>query len=412
MQQHFKSSITVRFGFTLLELLIVMGLMIVLVSMLWSLIRVYSNYYVAGTRRIDRSQLVRSLSQLLNDDLGAAIQDPIHPLPPSLAAEDAVRRFGLLGTNETLRVDVIQVNPLALGIEATITRQAAAGPVQNVKMQVPELKTIYYDFLPLNATTPGKQSGLVRRELSFEDPAPTGYSSQVAAFGGDAFGSDAITDREVNPLMPDPGNPNLSFQPPTIAEQLMRENDPNAMWAPEIVGIRFRYSDGGNWLDSWDSIDKNGLPVAVEVLMKLMAVEDVEKLRKKSALLPPPVPKSDQGGSLTSNDAIRQVGTPVSSGEFQVIPVSGSARPTSSDSPPRTLESLVNELGLAPPVEQRLVVYLATSPLLKSDLIRRPAAPQIPAPSPPPLTTPTPVSPPPAPPKPQPTVPSQQWLRK
>ncbi len=375
-----RTSESTRFGLTLLELLISMSLMIVLISILWSLIHMYSDYYAAGTHRIDRAQLVRSLSQLLGDDLGAAIQDPIHPLPPSLVAGDVVRRFGLFGTSDSLRVDVIQINPLAPGSDMYSARRAAVGPVQNVKMQVPELKTIYYDFLPLTAQSVGKPSGLVRRELSFETPVPTNNSSQTVNFG-----EETVLE---NPLFP--------TKPTTIAEQLLRENDPDAMWAPEIVELRFRYGNGTNWVDSWDSLKKNGLPVAVEVTLKLMQVGDVEKLRKKSSFLPQTVAGTDTEESF---DSIRPVGSPFEN----TTPLS--TTPNTS----QTLESLARELGLAPPVEQRLVVYLATSPLIKSDPIRRPVPPAVPKPP-----TPTLVSPPspPRPAPPEPTVPSQQWLRR
>jgi len=376
-------------GFTLLELLISMSLLIVLVSILWSLIRVYSGYYTAGTRRIERSQLVRSLSQLLTDDLGAAIQDPIHSLPPSLAAGDVVRRFGLLGTTHSLRVDVIQINPLVPGSKVS----------RNVKMQAPELKTIYYDFFPLAARSSGKQSGLTRREVSFEAPVPTNTSSPTTAFGSDAFAGIGVS-----PLISAPENQSALPQSPTISEQLLHENDPNAMWAPEIIEIRFRYSDGASWQDSWDSLDKNGLPVAVEVTMKLMPVEDVEKLRKKSSLLPQPVAGADQAESLPG-DFTRSVGlTPLS-----MTPEASIARPVA-----QTPESLIQELGLAPPTEQRLVVYLATSPLIKTNPIRRPAPPSAPRPpTPAAIPTPAPIpAPAPSPAPPQPTVPSQQWLRR
>ena len=388
-------------GFTLLELLISMSLMIVLISILWSLIRVYSGYYAAGTRRIDRSQLVRSLSQLLSDDLGAAIQDPIHPLPASLAAGDVVRRFGLLGTTDSLRVDVIQINPLAPGSDLYSPRQATAGSARSTSMQVPELKTIYYDFFPLASQSFGKQNGLVRREVSFEAPGPSNNSSQAA------FGEEAFPDIGVNPLGFEPENQNLFPKPPTIAEQLLHENDPNAMWAPEIVEIRFRYGDGANWTDSWDSLEKNGLPVAVEVVMKLMPVEDVEKLRQKSSLLPQTASNPDTAKSL-GIDSVRQVGTPL-----------GNATPlpeASVRASPRTLESLAEELGLVPPTEQRLVVYLATSPLIKRDPIRRPEPPSA-SRRPAPARIPTPPAPLPRlsvtpTPPPQPTGPSQQWLRQ
>jgi len=35
--------------------------------------------------------------------------------------------------------------------------------------------------------------------------------------------------------------------------------------APEVLGLEFRYYDGTEWLDEWDSDDKGGLPLAVEV---------------------------------------------------------------------------------------------------------------------------------------------------
>ena len=376
-------------GFTLLELLISMSLLIVLFSVIWSLIRVYSGYYAAGTRRIDRAQLVRALSQLLHDDLGAAIQDPIHPLPPSLAAEDVVRRFGLLGKADSLRVDVIQINPLSPGSDVYFTRQASAGPVQDIKMQVPELKTIYYDFHPLTAQSFGKQSGLVRRELSFEAPASNSASSSNNA------------GMSVNPLLAGLENQAALHQPQTLAERLLHENDPNAMWAPEIVEIRFRYGDGANnWLDSWDSLEKNGLPVAVEVTMKLMPVEDVEKLRQKSPFLPQPVAEADQAGSVNEGP-LRSVGTDLPSTSPNTLP----PRPAA-----RTLDSLIEELGLAPPTEQRLVVYLATSPLIRSNPIRRPGPPSDPRPPRTPTVR-TPSRPAPSPAPTQPTGPSQQWLR-
>ena len=393
------------FGFTLLELLISMSLLIVLISIIWSLIRIYSGYYAAGTRRVDRSQLVRSLSQLLGDDLGAAIQDPIHPLPPSLAAGDIVRRFGLLGTANSLRVDVIQINPLAPGSEVYFTRQATTGPTQNVRMQVPELKTIYYDFFSLTTQSPGKQSGLVRREESFESPGQTNTQSNTQTNT-----HLPAADIGVDPLVMEFGPPVFPFGPPTIAEQLLHEDDPRAMWAPEIVEIRFRYSDGANWQDSWNSLDKNGLPVAVEVTMKIMPVEDIEKLRRKSSLLPLPVTAGpDQTESF--NDLPRSVGSPLPMTPITpMTPEAFTVRP-----PARTLESLIEELGLAAPTEQRLVVYLATSPLIRSNPIRRPGPasasrpPRTPTISTP-RALPRPTTPSPTPS--QPTAPTQQWLRK
>ncbi len=410
-----------RSGYTLLELLIVMGLMLVLISMIWSLIRIYSSYYVSGTRRIERSQLVRSLSQLLNDDLGAAIQDPIHPLSPSEAADDVVRRFGLLGANESLRIDVIQINPLDFSAEATTTRRAAVGPVQDVKMQAPELKTIFYDFHALNSDIGQSQSGLLRREISFEASASESEEQPRANLPG-LPNENAMM---VPPSLPGPAAE--TAKRPTVSEQLLQQDDPSAMWAPEVVDFRFRYGNGTVWLESWDSIAMNGLPIAVEITMKLMPIEDVEKLRAKSASLRKAVKSPDRSDTVAA-ESIRSVGGQLDSGEMgqnstgtgemQLIPSNPlpGLPGNQADNQGQTLESLAEELGLAEPMEQRLVVYLATSPLVGSEPIRRPAAPpeRKPAVAPTPVSVvpvvPAPTSVPITPPK--PIVPSQQWIRK
>lgn len=37
--------------------------------------------------------------------------------------------------------------------------------------------------------------------------------------------------------------------------------------APEVVGVEFRYFDGTQWLTSWDSIEQNRLPSAIEIIV-------------------------------------------------------------------------------------------------------------------------------------------------
>ncbi|MBL8851483.1 MAG: hypothetical protein JNG89_17500, partial [Planctomycetaceae bacterium] len=37
--------------------------------------------------------------------------------------------------------------------------------------------------------------------------------------------------------------------------------------APEIASLTFRYFDGQEWVDSWDSMAMDGLPLAIEVTL-------------------------------------------------------------------------------------------------------------------------------------------------
>ncbi|MBR2006314.1 MAG: hypothetical protein IJ991_19325, partial [Thermoguttaceae bacterium] len=58
----------------------------------------------------------------------------------------------------------------------------------------------------------------------------------------------------------------------------------------EALDCRFRYFDGENWLDAWDSIEKGGLPVAIKVDLKLAPLDDVDLYRSSPLLFNLPIP--------------------------------------------------------------------------------------------------------------------------
>lgn len=208
-----------------MELLLTLALFAVLIGMLWNIISLFSKTQLQGTQLAERSQLVRSLSQLLEDDLKAAIQDPIHPHENS-TGDDDVRRFGLSGSSRMLRIDVIEINPFV-----TVTpqpRQALLGEVQTATPRAAELKTVFYNFQP--------SAGLARREIDFETPD---INSQTAE------------------------GTNLS--------------------APEAVDCRFRYYNGSAWSDSWESLEHGGLPVAIEVTLHTLPLAEAERYRREAA---------------------------------------------------------------------------------------------------------------------------------
>jgi hypothetical protein len=46
---------------------------------------------------------------------------------------------------------------------------------------------------------------------------------------------------------------------------------------PEVVGLEFRYFDGQQWTDAWDSRSRRALPVAIEVSVEIEFADDEEK---------------------------------------------------------------------------------------------------------------------------------------
>lgn len=294
-------------GFTLLELLIAMGLFIALLGILWQVISLFSRAQIQSGRLAERSQLVRSLAQLLEDDLRAAIQDPIHP-HQGQAGDDDIRRFGLSGSSQTLRIDVIEINPFA-PTEETQPRAALFGEIQSAQAKAAELKTVFYDFRT--------ESGLSRREIDFETP-------------------------DIN--APGPEGSNMS--------------------APEIIDCRFRYYNGSAWSDSWESLERNGLPVAIEAKLQSLPLGEVAKLRRN---------RSD-GEDLAES---------------------------------------IKRLELSKPGESRVVAYLPTSPVRKFGEYKRKTPPKkedpFAIPPPPPSIDPPQVEIPAQPS--EPTGPQESWIR-
>lgn len=299
-----------------MELLLVLALFVILVGMLWNIISLFSKTQTQGTRLAERSQLVRSLAQLLEDDLKAAIQDPINPLTDSVGDDD-IRRFGLSGRSQELRIDVIQTNPFLTA--PTQPRQARWGEIQTTTPQAAELKTVFYDFQQHN--------GLTRREIDFETP-------------------------DINALGVDGTN----------------------LHAPEVVSCRFRYYDGRSWSDSWESLERGGLPVAIEIVVRLLPLTEAKRYRHETT-------------------------------------------------PNEELNTAVLRLHLTPPTINRLVVYIPSSPIRQFESYQRKTPTQKqnsstinivsqPLPSSPsltilPLSSPTPQQLPP----PEPNKPQQSWIR-
>ena len=338
-----------------------------------SVIRLFSRNYSSNERRVGRAQLARSISQMLADDLGAAVQDPISAVDND-PTRQYVRHFGLRGDSRSLQTDVVQSSSFTPVADADENRRVMAGGDKSPNMrQVPELKTVFYEFVPINETQelPGEAEedspfgatsgtdlgstlsgslawdagaanagltsefvdvsnlfwdgmrpltqkfGLSRRELDYETPetddeetspmtAAYGMTDVASADVSHLSGSLASTPdinastlagaagSAVDPLgFPGmPGDAVLNFDPPLTAVQIAMDSDDGTTWAPEVLDCRFRYFDGTEWFDSWDSLEKNGLPVAIKVELKLSTLDDIDRYRSSPMLLALPQARS------------------------------------------------------------------------------------------------------------------------
>jgi hypothetical protein len=381
--------------------------MIFIFGAIWGIIDMFSRSFVRGETRAERSTLVRSLSQLVTDDLGSAIQDPLHPARESNTS--AVRRFGLSGTSTSMRIDVLQINPFRTG---SMTTQYG--------VQAPELKTVYYDYTLLSPVG----GGLVRRELDFETPSGMpnqqnagnadigdGFDApqQLSAIGSETasmtdYGSTSLTD------LASAANINYSQQqqmqqmammPPEMmaARNIANEKLQLEMAAPEVVGCWIRYYDGSQWRDNWNSLSRRGLPVAIEITLKMMPLAEAQKLRS-SPLAAQVINGPGMSTVIGANEAayanqyaanmaaMRQNATAVGSTSSSFSDYGGGSLtdlgPATSmtdrvaqlnmmQNQPMgiTIEQLAAQLELLPPAEQRIVIRVPTTPLTSQRELQR-----------------------------------------
>jgi hypothetical protein len=170
-----------------------------------------------------------ALKQLADESEGAKPAEIITPLNAEGDVSSSVPRTvpGLYGTRYELQVDVSRL-PRFDQLAALIV--AADEPLPD---RISDVKTVAYYLLSASSSEgvveePVLSGGLARREL---DRATTLWAAQQGTLDGTSVSATVL--------------------------------------APEVSALKFRYFDGDNWFDEWDTEQQGGLPAAVEVVIEL-----------------------------------------------------------------------------------------------------------------------------------------------
>jgi len=258
-------------GFTLLEVILALSLTALVLVAVAMAIDIHLRVVELGRADVEQALLARALLGRIADDLrGAVVYDPLdaEALVPGLPSADGLTEEvedladeagwdlsdlqsssvdettaapesvlpqsvpGLYGGGDWLQVDVSRLPRLD-----QFADQVA--PVQDSRLidRLSDVKTVVYYVVPPEEARPESMAdgtqlcgGLVRREL---DRAVTAWAGQQGWL-----------------------------------EELDLESIP---LAPEVAAIEFAYYDGTEWAEYWDSDERGGLPVAVQIALVLRA---------------------------------------------------------------------------------------------------------------------------------------------
>ncbi|MFV1968750.1 MAG: type II secretion system protein GspJ [Pirellulaceae bacterium] len=257
-------------GFTLLEVLITAVLMATLMAGVWGLYSMFATLYETGYVRVEKAQLIRSITQQLADDLAGTVLPPPAEARRSrsgggsadsqdgfdafaMSGADGIAssadRVGFLGTYDGMRLDVLQTE--APSVSAYESQETEYAPGETMTERSAEIVTVIYSFQPPPITEEWlvAQPGLKRQEFRL---------NQSAEFG-DWGADDSFAPTSSRSLLE------------SSVEQAGRANKFRVatMLLPEVVAMEFRYYDGEEWTDVWDSRIRRALPKAVEVALQI-----------------------------------------------------------------------------------------------------------------------------------------------
>ena len=221
-----------RRAFTLIEAVLALALAVVVLGLLSLGVNLYLRAFGAGRGDVEETQLARALLGMIADDLRSAV-----PYDPERSGSGA---SGLIGDRLQLQLDVERVAAID-PYQALLASQGGGAPVsptsgvQTLAYYVADEMTAgssaieSVDGIPLMLQSgASSEYGLVRQRL---DRAVAAHAAEQGLFDTLDSGGELL--------------------------------------APEVAAIEFRYFDGTEWAEEWDTSTRGGLPVAVEVAIAL-----------------------------------------------------------------------------------------------------------------------------------------------
>ncbi len=241
-----------RFAFTLLEVLIALGLSVLLVYTVYAGIDLCYRYRIAGRGEIGGQQFLRGLTLRMQDDINAVVLALPQEASTGGEAGSGQATDDDLSSNSSSQSSVVVPVLSFDGLEDTGI-PALAGVVGTA------------DLLHLCVSQP-------TRELSYYslNDRPIGDERtsdlQVISYGLVEIDSVTLTlmQQNLKVTRPDLGlgrRVRDLFAVVKVDEVL---DSPDLM-AAEVTEISFRYFDGVDWLESWDSLLSGSLPRAIHV---------------------------------------------------------------------------------------------------------------------------------------------------
>ena len=292
-----KSSLTkrrkftiARPAFTLLELLLALALTVVVISTIATAIHVNLFSLTRAQSTVERKQVARSVMAMIGNDIRAAVQfraADYSGLQEVLLSQQLIAGVSTIDM-EASAADEITADSISVeAIEAAIEAQSEASPSSE---DGSESFTTSEDVLDEEETDDWSvglvgDSNYIWLDISrlpridqyhpliqtAQDAVTTGSDIKqvvyyVASASGRNNSNDILADESSanrQGLFRDEIDRAVAFYQGSFTPGTPK--DYSQLVATEVVQVQFRYFDGTDWQDQWDSVENEGFPSAVEI---------------------------------------------------------------------------------------------------------------------------------------------------
>ena len=266
-------------GFTLLEMLLALGLAGLLMVAISGAITLYARAQTAGREQAQQAQLVRTLLRQIELDLRSVTFTPPEPEATEAegqVAEGAAEELDAAGEEQSFSIqqptDALQSASDGLVGDATQIVLHLSRPPRVDEITAPATSDTAGFTTGTAATASGAATGSDLRSVAwFLATAGAGglagaVAEQAQAEPGPASFSSATSGGTGLARL---NGDRLAMQSADATGNLSLLAGQTRVLAPEVNLLGFRYFDGVDWLDTWNSVEQGRLPLAVEITLGL-----------------------------------------------------------------------------------------------------------------------------------------------
>lgn len=257
-----------RWGFTLVELLAALGISLLLIAAISAALDIYLRITTTGQLSVERQQVTRALLEQMTRDVGSIVFRP----EESTTAE-ATDEEGAIVEEDSSDTAAEDEDETTIAVEDPTTGYSAnsiglVGDAQTLLLNVSRPQRELGYSPPLLATSlTARSSDLMSVSWFLATPGGAGLSGAV---GNLAQQSTPAGERRASVYQSSIGlarleGDRMAIDHADLAMDVEALAAAAQVIAPEVASLQFRYFDGLQWVDTWDSTAMNALPLAIEV---------------------------------------------------------------------------------------------------------------------------------------------------